>query len=141
MTLSGSPPAQARASDPALVLRLILRRWWLVLAGGLIGLSLGALGGGGAVRFPVTMTGSALTSDAGEGEDIVTLKSNYHVQVTLGGGLSKVPDFCEEIAPLVTRYTFARDICVRFTRALHGDASGVRGAAMLPAISQPTERS
>lgn len=51
--------------------------------------------------------------------------------IVLGGGLSKNPSFCENIAPRVPRYTFARDIQVRFVRALHGDASGVRGAAHL----------
>jgi len=51
--------------------------------------------------------------------------------IVLGGGLSKVPGFCENIADRVPKYTFARDIEVRFVRALHGDASGVRGAARL----------
>ncbi len=51
--------------------------------------------------------------------------------IVLGGGLSKVPSFCENIAWRVPRYTFARDIHVSFVRALHGDASGVRGAARL----------
>jgi fructokinase len=51
--------------------------------------------------------------------------------IVLGGGLSMTPGFCENIAPRVPRYTFARDIKVRFERAHHGDASGVRGAAML----------
>lgn len=54
--------------------------------------------------------------------------------IVLGGGLSKVPGFCEQIAPLVAGYTFARDVRVRFVPAAHGDASGVRGAAMLPAM-------
>jgi len=35
------------------------------------------------------------------------------------------------VAVRVPRYTFARDISVRFVRAVHGDASGVRGAARL----------
>jgi trimeric autotransporter adhesin len=45
-----------------------------------------ASGGAGADRFIVTMTGSTLAIDAGEGNDIVTLKSNANVSVTLGGG-------------------------------------------------------
>ncbi|HEY5723099.1 MAG TPA: type I secretion C-terminal target domain-containing protein [Allosphingosinicella sp.] len=49
-----------------------------------------ALGGAGADRFTVTMTGSALTIDAGEGDDVVTLKSNYNVKVTLGGGADTI---------------------------------------------------
>ena len=52
--------------------------------------------------------------------------------IVLGGGLSKVPGFCENVAPRVPRYTrFANDISVRFVPAVHGDASGVRGAARL----------
>ena len=51
--------------------------------------------------------------------------------IVLGGGLSAAPAFCEHVAGRVPRYTFARDISVRFLRALHGDASGVRGAARL----------
>jgi fructokinase len=51
--------------------------------------------------------------------------------IVLGGGLSKIPGFCESVAPRIPRYTFARDIDVRFVPARHGDASGVRGAARL----------
>jgi fructokinase len=51
--------------------------------------------------------------------------------IVVGGGLSQAPGFCEAIAPLVPRYTFARDITVRVLPAVHGDASGVRGAARL----------
>ena len=51
--------------------------------------------------------------------------------IVLGGGLSKTPSFCEKVAARVPRYTFARDIDVRFVPAVHGDASGVRGAARL----------
>jgi fructokinase len=60
--------------------------------------------------------------------------------IVLGGGLSGVPHFCEKIAPRVPRYTFARDLEVAFVPARHGDASGVRGAAMLSAMSQPERR-
>jgi fructokinase len=51
--------------------------------------------------------------------------------IVLGGGLSKVPGFCEAVSARVPRTTFARDIAVRFMPAKHGDASGVRGAARL----------
>lgn len=51
--------------------------------------------------------------------------------IVLGGGLSNTPGFCDEIAALIARTTFARDIQVRLVPALHGDASGVRGAARL----------
>ena len=51
--------------------------------------------------------------------------------IVLGGGLSKNPSFCDHISPRVPRYTFARDLSVKFVPALHGDASGVRGAARL----------
>jgi fructokinase len=51
--------------------------------------------------------------------------------IVLGGGLSAVPSLCESVAGRVPRYTFARDISVRLVPALHGEASGVRGAARL----------
>ncbi len=51
--------------------------------------------------------------------------------IVLGGGLSTAPSLCERVASRVPRYTFARDISVAVVRALHGDASGVRGAARL----------
>ncbi|MBA3519000.1 MAG: ROK family protein [Rhizobiales bacterium] len=51
--------------------------------------------------------------------------------IVLGGGLSKVPGFCGNVAWRVPRTTFARDIEVRFVPAVHGDSSGVRGAARL----------
>jgi fructokinase len=59
--------------------------------------------------------------------------------VVLGGGLSKVPGFCDAVAERTPRYTFARDITVPFVPALHGDASGVRGAARLWDASQPDD--
>ena len=55
----------------------------------------------------------------------------------LGGGLSKIPGFCAAVAPRVPQYTFARDIEVRFVRAVHGDSSGVRGAARLWGYAGP----
>jgi fructokinase len=51
--------------------------------------------------------------------------------IVLGGGLSKVPGICEAITPRISRTTFARDVAVRFVPAMHGDSSGVRGAAWL----------
>ena len=51
--------------------------------------------------------------------------------IVLGGGLSRTPAFCENVAARVPAYTFARDLTVRFLPAKHGDASGVRGAARL----------
>ena len=51
--------------------------------------------------------------------------------IVLGGGLSDIPGICESVAGQVPRHTFARDIEARVVRAVHGDASGVRGAAHL----------
>lgn len=52
--------------------------------------------------------------------------------IVLGGGLSKVRSFCDNVAWRVPQYTkFDPGIRVRFVPAKHGDASGVRGAAML----------
>jgi fructokinase len=55
--------------------------------------------------------------------------------IVLGGGLSKVEGFCENVAWRAPRYTlYARDVRVRFVPAKHGDSSGVRGAAWLGAF-------
>ena len=58
--------------------------------------------------------------------------------IVLGGGLSRTPAFCENVAARVPAYTFARDLSVRFVPARHGDASGVRGAARLWDEAAPT---
>lgn len=49
----------------------------------------------------------------------------------IGGGLSALPEFVEQLPPLVTPWSFSGTAQVKVARALHGDKSGVRGAARL----------
>ena len=56
--------------------------------------------------------------------------------IVLGGGMSNVPDLTERVSEVVPRYVLAAgatslDLRTRFVRAMHGDSSGVRGAARL----------
>ncbi len=51
--------------------------------------------------------------------------------VVLGGGLSQIPEIYTQVTPLLERHTFSRPIRTPIRPAMHGDASGVRGAAWL----------
>ena len=56
--------------------------------------------------------------------------------VVLGGGMSNIDGLPEAVSSIVPRYLFAagasgEPIATRIVRALHGDSSGVRGAAWL----------
>ncbi len=51
--------------------------------------------------------------------------------VVLGGGLSQIPELYTQVAPLLERHSFTRPIRTPIRPAMHGDASGVRGAAWL----------
>jgi fructokinase len=51
--------------------------------------------------------------------------------IVLGGGLSNNPRIFPGVRRTWERYTVAKDLRTELVRALHGDASGVRGAAML----------
>jgi fructokinase len=56
--------------------------------------------------------------------------------IVLGGGMSNVPNLTERVGEVVPRYVLAAgatslDLRTRFVRAMHGDSSGVRGAARL----------
>lgn len=51
--------------------------------------------------------------------------------IVLGGGVSNVGPLYGALPPLVARYVYRREIETPVRRAAHGDASGVRGAAML----------
>ena len=55
--------------------------------------------------------------------------------IVLGGGLSNIPALYRELPPRVERYSFAPQGQTRIVQNLHGDSSGVRGAAWLwPAV-------
>lgn len=51
--------------------------------------------------------------------------------IVLGGGLSKLSHLYEAVPPLMRRYVFADNPDVAVRPPVHGDASGVRGAARL----------
>jgi fructokinase len=49
----------------------------------------------------------------------------------LGGGLSNIAALYDLLPPLLARYVFTDQLHTRLLPALHGDSSGVRGAAWL----------
>jgi predicted NBD/HSP70 family sugar kinase len=51
--------------------------------------------------------------------------------IVLGGGLSNVDSLYERVPPLLAQWVFSDVVRTRVIRNLHGDSSGVRGAAML----------
>jgi len=51
--------------------------------------------------------------------------------IVLGGGLSQVARLYENVPRLWASHVFSDSVCTRLLPALHGDASGVRGAAWL----------
>jgi fructokinase len=51
--------------------------------------------------------------------------------IVVGGGMSKHDEIYTEVPPLLRKYVYHRDPRTPIVRAAHGDASGVRGAAML----------
>jgi fructokinase len=51
--------------------------------------------------------------------------------IVLGGGLSNIEPLYEKVAPRLGRYVFSDFVATPILRALHGDSSGVRGAAWL----------
>jgi fructokinase len=51
--------------------------------------------------------------------------------IVVGGGMSKHEEIYRQVPPLLRRHTYHPDPRTPILRAKHGDASGVRGAAML----------
>ncbi len=51
--------------------------------------------------------------------------------IVLGGGMSKVARLYTEVPRLWTRYVFSDHVATRLAPPVHGDSSGVRGAAWL----------
>ena len=51
--------------------------------------------------------------------------------IVLGGGMSKNPALYSEVRKYLPRYVFSDQVNTRITSAVHGDSSGVRGAAWL----------
>jgi fructokinase len=51
--------------------------------------------------------------------------------IVVGGGLSKHEGLYANVPPLLKKYVYWKNPSTPIVRAVHGDASGVRGAAML----------
>jgi fructokinase len=51
--------------------------------------------------------------------------------IILGGGMSNVDEIYTDIQSEILRYTFSKTVRTSVRKALHGDSSGVRGAAWL----------
>ncbi len=51
--------------------------------------------------------------------------------IVLGGGMSRIDALYENLATHINHYTFTRPITTPIRAAVHGDSSGVRGAAWL----------
>jgi fructokinase len=51
--------------------------------------------------------------------------------IVLGGGLSNMPHLYEQVPPVMARHVFGGACRTRLVRNVHGDSSGVRGAAWL----------
>ncbi|MGB7126273.1 MAG: ROK family protein [Methylovirgula sp.] len=51
--------------------------------------------------------------------------------IVFGGGLSNIIQLYEILPPLLGRYAFSDVVTTRVLKAMHGDSSGVRGAAWL----------
>ncbi len=51
--------------------------------------------------------------------------------LVMGGGMSNVPELYEDLPPLLARYVFSTVFHTPIVKSVHGDASGVRGAAWL----------
>jgi len=51
--------------------------------------------------------------------------------IVLGGGLSNIERLYTTVPRLLPKYVYSQTVDTRFVRATHGDASGVRGAALL----------
>jgi len=54
--------------------------------------------------------------------------------IVLGGGLSNIPTLYENVPRLWGEFVFSDCVLTRLVRALHGDSSGVRGAAWLGSL-------
>jgi fructokinase len=51
--------------------------------------------------------------------------------IVLGGGMSNIPDLATRVSADLPRYVFSDSVLTRVVKNMHGDSSGVRGAAWL----------
>ena len=59
--------------------------------------------------------------------------------IVLGGGMSNLPELAPSVSALLPKYVFSDTVLTRVVRNMHGDTSGVRGAAWLWPREQPRE--
>jgi predicted NBD/HSP70 family sugar kinase len=57
--------------------------------------------------------------------------------IVLGGGVSNILFLYEDVPHCWGRYVFSDRVDTKLVRAMHGDSSGVRGAARLWPIEEP----
>ena len=83
------------------------------------------------------LSGSGLTRDyhARTGQQASIINVLDPDAIVLGGGLSNLTCLYPALPPLLKSYTFSADVGTPIVRAMHGDSSGVRGAAWLWPIS------
>lgn len=110
------------------------------------------LSGAGLARDYRTRTGKSLTAEeiahaASDDADASSCVSVYQDRlarslavvvnlldpdvIVLGGGLSNIAQLYAALPALVARYAFSDGVDTPIVRAMHGDSSGVRGAAWL----------
>lgn len=51
--------------------------------------------------------------------------------IVLGGGMSNIGTLYERVPPLLANWVFSDVVLTKLVPNVHGDSSGVRGAAML----------
>ena len=56
--------------------------------------------------------------------------------VVLGGGMSKIARLYDRVPTLLPEYVFSDRVATKLVPPVHGDASGVRGAAWLGAADE-----
>jgi predicted NBD/HSP70 family sugar kinase len=66
-----------------------------------------------------------------EQEPFVDNPQQQREEIVLGGGLSNMDHLYTDVPPLLKRYVFSDVIETPVLKNLHGDSSGVRGAAWL----------
>jgi fructokinase len=105
-------------------------------------------GPGWAARSQLGMSAEAIAQAAADGEASAVQALHVYAEqlarslaaviniidpevIVLGGGLSNIAALYELLPPLLARYVFTDQLRTRLLPALHGDSSGVRGAAWL----------
>ncbi|GAL31995.1 ROK family glucokinase [Vibrio maritimus] len=51
--------------------------------------------------------------------------------IVLGGGMSNVDEVYPLVQQKLSKYTFTKSVTTQVVKSVHGDSSGVRGAAFL----------